>query len=196
VIDYATDYRVSEQTDAELTAEQLLTAVGRGDRSSFSLLYDRMAPRVFGLVRKLIIDSAQAEEVTQEIFLEVWQNAARFDELKGGAVGWIMTMTHRRTVDRIRASQAAHDRDLRIGVRDFQDTADIADAIETIVESERVKAAMARLTSLQRQAITLAYFGGLSHTEISAHLQVPVGTIKTRLRDGLIRLRDEMGVTS
>lgn len=187
---------MKEFTESEGTTEELLVAVAGGDREAFARLYDRTSSRVFGLVRKLIIDTAQAEEVTQEIYLEIWQNASRYDEMKGGAMGWIMTMTHRRTVDRIRASQASHDRDLRIGVRDFQDADDIADSVETIVESERVKKALERLTELQRQAITLAYFGGLSHTEISAHLQVPVGTIKTRLRDGLIRLRDELGVTA
>ena len=174
-----------------------MAKIALGDRDAFSALYTRMSPRVFGLARRLVVDAAQSEEVTQEVFLEVWQSALRYDSNKGGVVSWLMTMTHRRAVDRIRSSQASHDRDLRIGVRDTQlSIDDVASTVETIVESERVKVALSRLTDLQRQAVVLAYFKGLSHREISEALKVPTGTIKTRLRDGLIRLRDELGVTS
>jgi len=180
-----------------VTSEDLLTRVAQGDRAAFAELYDRTAPRVFGLVKRLLRDHSQSEEVTQEIFLEIWQNATRYEPGKGGAIAWMLTMTHRRAVDRIRASQASRDRDVRVGIRDYAPEFDsVAENVEVQIESERVKEAMTRLTELQRQAVTLAYFGGFSHSEVSAMLKVPIGTVKTRLRDGMIRLRDELGVTS
>jgi len=180
-----------------LSNEELLRRVATGDRDSFAALYDATAPRVFGLVKRLLRDHAQSEEVTQEIYLEIWQTATRYDPTKGGAMAWMMTMAHRRAVDRVRASQASRDRDVRIGIRDHAQAFDsVTENVEVLIESERVKAAMLRLTELQRQAVQLAYFGGYSHREVSAMLSVPIGTVKTRLRDGMIRLRDELGVAS
>jgi RNA polymerase sigma-70 factor (ECF subfamily) len=177
--------------------EELLRRVAAGDQDAFARLYDATASRVFGLVKRLLRDHAQSEEVTQEIFLEIWQTAARYDPSKGGAMAWMLTMTHRRAVDRVRASQASRDRDVRVGIRDHGPEYDaVVETVEVRVESERVKEAMMRLTELQRQAVQLAYFGGYSHREVSAMLKVPIGTVKTRLRDGMIRLRDELGVAS
>lgn len=179
------------------TSEDLLGRVARGDQRAFAELYDRSAPRVFGLVKRLLRDHAQSEEVTQEIFLEIWQSATKYDTSKGSAVAWMLTMAHRRAVDRVRASQASRDRDVRIGIRDHVAEYDtVSENVETQIESERVKEAMKRLTELQRQAVSLAYFGGYSHSEVSTMLRVPIGTVKTRLRDGMIRLRDELGVAS
>jgi len=182
---------------ATLSTEDLLQRVATGDREAFAQLYDRTAPRVFGLVKRLLRDHSQSEEVTQEVFLEIWQTATRYDTSKGGAIAWMLTMTHRRAVDRVRASQASRNRDTRIGIRDFPTDFDsVAENVEVRIESERVKEAMMRLTELQRQAVQLAYFGGYSHSEVAAMLSVPIGTVKTRLRDGMIRLRDELGVAS
>ena len=181
-----------------VTSQQdLLERVAQGDQRAFAALYDQISPRVFGLVKRLLRDHAQSEEVTQEIFLEIWQSAIRFDPNKGGAATWILTMAHRRAVDRIRSSQSSRDRDTRIGIRDFKPDYDhVAETIEIRIEHERVEKAMSRLTELQRQAVTLAYYGGYSHSEVSEMLSVPIGTVKTRLRDGMIRLRDELGVAS
>jgi RNA polymerase sigma-70 factor (ECF subfamily) len=144
-----------------------------------------------------LVDHAQSEEVTQEIFLEIWQTATRYEATRGGASTWIMTMAHRRAVDRIRASQAGRDRDTRIGIRDLAVAYDeVSETVEVRLEHERVEKAMSRLTELQRQAISLAYYGGLSQSEVAERLQIPLGTVKTRLRDGMIRLRDELGVVS
>jgi RNA polymerase sigma-70 factor (ECF subfamily) len=184
-------------TTPAVTSEDLLGRVAQGDQKAFAELYDRTASRVFGLVKRLLRDHAQSEEVTQEIFLEIWQSATRYDPGKGGAMAWMLTMTHRRAVDRVRASQSSRDRDTRIGIRDFAPAFDsVAENVEITIESERVKEAMKRLTELQRQAVQLAYFGGYSHSEVSQMLKVPIGTVKTRLRDGMIRLRDELGVVS
>jgi len=186
-----------ESTGHPYSNEQLLASIAEGDEAAFSALYDELAPRVLGLVRRLLVDHAQSEEVTQEIFLEIWQNAPRFEASKGGATSWIFTMAHRRAVDRIRSSQAGRDRDVRIGIRDYESDYDnVAEIVETTIENERVKRAMSHLTELQRQAITLAYYGGYSHSEVAEKLKVPIGTVKTRLRDGMIRLRDELRVAS
>ena len=186
-----------DDSAATLSTEDLLQRVATGDREAFARLYDRTAPRVFGLVKRLLRDHSQSEEVTQEVFLEIWQTATRYDTSKGGAIAWMLTMTHRRAVDRVRASQASRNRDTRIGIRDFPTDFDsVAENVEVRIESERVKEAMMRLTELQRQAVQLAYFGGYSHSEVAAMLSVPIGTVKTRLRDGMIRLRDELGVAS
>jgi RNA polymerase sigma-70 factor, ECF subfamily len=189
-----------EPADAEAASAQLgalLHRVARGDQGAFGDLYDLTAPRVFGMVLRLVIDRAQSEEVAQEVFLEIWQSASRFDPNKGKAMTWILTMARRRAIDRIRSSQAARDRDTRIGVRDFQgDYDDVAESAELRIEGGKVDAAMRELSDAQRLVISLAYYGGQSHSEIAGTLGVPIGTVKTRLRDGMIRLRTVMGVTS
>jgi len=191
------DFDFDLESTAPASKEELLGRVARGDETAFGDLYDQMAPRVLGLVKRLLVDHAQSEEVTQEIFLEIWQSASRYEAQRGGASTWILTMAHRRAVDRIRSSQAGRDRDTKIGIRDLAVEYDnVSETVETRIEHERVEKAMSRLTELQRQAISLAYYGGLSHSEVAERLHIPLGTVKTRLRDGMIRLRDELGVAS
>ncbi|MCU1438498.1 MAG: polymerase subunit sigma [Naasia sp.] len=188
---------VPVRTAATSEADAMLGRVATGDRAAFATLYDLLASRVLGLVVRVLVDRSQSEEVTQEVFLEVWQNAPRYDPARGTAVTWVLTMAHRRAIDRVRAAQASRDRDLREGIRGLpREYDDVAETVEVRVESERVRAALARLTPLQREAVSLAYYGGYSSGEVAAMLHVPVGTVKTRLRDGLIRLRDELGVTA
>ena len=175
----------------------LLLLVADRDREAFAALYDMMSPRVLGLVTRLLRDPAQSEEVTQEVFLEIWQQANSFMAARGSAVSWMLTIAHRRAVDRVRASQASRDRDERIGIRDLDVAYDqVAETVEVRIEHERVKRAMARLTELQREAVILAYYGGYTHPEMAQMLRIPLGTVKTRLRDAMIRLRDELGVQS
>lgn len=179
------------------TPDELLGRVADGDRVAFAELYDQTAPRVLGLIKRLLKDHSQSEEVTQEVFLEIWQTATRFDQAKGSAASWMLTMAHRRAVDRVRASQSSRDRDTKIGIRDFETSYDqVTEQVEIRIEHERVQRALGRLTELQRQAVELAYYGGYTHNEVSQMLHVPIGTVKTRLRDGMIRLRDELGVAS
>ena len=187
------------RTEPETSEDPLrtsLVAVASGDRAAFSTMYDLMAGRVYGLCRRILIDTHQAEEVTQEVFLAVWQTAPRFDPARGRAASWITTIAHRRAVDRVRASQSSHDRDLRIGIRDFDEVSPGVEAdVETSMEFRRARDAMAQLSDRQREVLELAYFGGLTQTEIADRLSVPVGTIKTRTRDALIRLRGLLGET-
>ncbi len=185
----------SAQLEFVVTVETLLERVALGEHAAFAEMYDRVAPRVLGLIRRLLIDAAQSEEVAQEVFLEIWRTATRFDAQRGAALSWILTMAHRRAVDRVRASQSGHDRDMKIGIRDLdRDFDQVTESVEIRIEHERVKRAMIQLTALQREAISLAYYGGYSHSEVASLLSVPIGTVKTRLRDGMIRLRDAMGV--
>jgi RNA polymerase sigma-70 factor (ECF subfamily) len=182
-------------TEARAHIDSMLARVAAGDHSAFRDLYDRMAPRVHGLIRRTLVDDGQSQEVTQDVFLEVWRSASRFDPSRGSAVSWIMMKAHGRAVDRVRASQASRDRDLRIGVRDREVHFDpVSEAGELSAESARVAIAMARLTPIQRDAISMTYFEGLTGPELAAHLEIPVSTLKSRLREALIRLRDELGV--
>jgi RNA polymerase sigma-70 factor, ECF subfamily len=174
--------------------ELIIGEVARGDHAAFTAVYDRVAPTVFGTVRRVLRDPAQSEEVTQEVLLEVWRTAARFNPAAGSAMAWITTMAHRRAVDRVRSEQKAAERELKVAVRAPVAYDDVTDAVETTLERERVRRCLAGLTELQRESVTLAYYGGYSYPEVAALLGVAVGTVKTRMRDGLIRLRDCLGV--
>lgn len=178
-------------------AGELLERVAAGDRSAFSRLYDMLSPRAFGLILRVLVDRSQSEEVLQEVFLEVWQSAGRFAPNKGQGRSWVLTIAHRRAVDRVRASQASTDRDYRVGIRDTEVAHDtVAEEVQMRIEGEGVTRALEVLPEAQREAIVLSYFGGYSQSEIAAMTSTPLGTIKTRMRDGLSRLRTEMGVTT
>lgn len=173
----------------------LLQRAARGDSAAFATLYDATAARVHGLVLRVVRDPAQAEEVTQEVFLEVWRQASRYDAARGSALAWLMTITHRKAVDRVRSAEAATRRDVTYEQSNRAVEHDTTvEAAHASLEAHRVRAALTQLTEVQREAIELAYFGGYTHTEVAALLDLPVGTAKTRIRDGLIRLRDTIGV--
>lgn len=189
--------RLVAESPASAPDETLLARVAKGDQEAFALLYDRVAGQVYGLVRRVLRDPAQAEEVAQEVFLEVWRQAPRFDPARGRARAWILTLAHRRAVDRVRSAQASRNRDERVAARDHSRPFDVvAEAVETRAERDMVRAALVQLTDLQREAVELAYYGGYTYREVAELLGAPLGTVKTRLRDGLIRLRDTMGVTA
>lgn len=177
--------------------EDLLVQVARGDQAAFEQVYARVSAPVFGLVRRVLRDPAQSEEVTQEVLLNVWKSASRFDEKQGSGMAWVMTMAHRRAVDRVRSEQSASDRHDRAGRQDIEPAYDeVVEAVETRLEREAVRKCMNSLTELQRESVALAYYGGYSYREVAELLEVPLGTVKTRMRDGLIRLRDCLGVVA
>jgi RNA polymerase sigma-70 factor, ECF subfamily len=182
----------SEPTDH---VAELLLRVADGDQQAFAQLYDMLSSRAFGLIRRVLVDPSQSEEVLQEVFLEIWQSASRFAPNRGQGRSWVLTIAHRRAVDRVRSSQASADRDARAGFRDLDVPHDgVAETVELKIEGARVTDALAGLPDAQREAIFLAYYGGYSQSEIAALVGAPLGTVKTRMRDGLTRLRTRLGV--
>jgi RNA polymerase sigma-70 factor (ECF subfamily) len=171
----------------------LLGRVAKGEDAAFRAVYDQAAGQVLGVARRVVRDPAQSEEVMQEVLLEVWRTAARFDPEVGSASAWIMTLAHRRAIDRVRSEHSAALREQRAAVARV-DYDDVTEAVETNLEHERVRRCLASLTDLQREAVTLAYYQGYTYREVAGLLGVAVGTVKTRMRDGLIRLRDCLGV--
>jgi RNA polymerase sigma-70 factor (ECF subfamily) len=178
-------------------AAELLLRIAERDEGAFAALYDMLSSRVFGLILRVLVDRAQSEEVLQEVFLEVWQSAGAFAPNRGQGRSWVLTIAHRRAVDRVRSAQAAGERDIRAGLRELHTpTAAVEEQVELRIESRRVARALRALPEAQREALTLAYFGGYSQSEIAALSGTPLGTVKTRMRDGLSRLRAEMEVAT
>jgi RNA polymerase sigma-70 factor (ECF subfamily) len=182
--------------DRHDSPEDLLALVARGDSSAFAALYDVLAPQVLGMTRHVLRNPAQAEEVTQEVFLDVWRTATRYDPARAGVRTWVLTMAHRRAVDRVRSEQAAGDRDQRAAARHapVPPHDEVAEAVQAGLEREQVRRCLGSLSDLQKEAVTMAYWSGYTHREVAQLLAAPLGTVKTRIRDGLIRLRDCLGV--
>jgi RNA polymerase sigma-70 factor, ECF subfamily len=181
-------------TALDRTDEELLRQVAGGDVAAFEAVYDRHAATVYGMIRGVLRDPAQSEEVAQEVLLEVWRTAARFDPGRGTPRTWILTMARRRAVDRVRAAQAAADRDLRHAVRNGRREYDeVSEAVELRLEHRQVRRCLETLAPNHREPIDLAYYGGHTYREVSELLGLPAGTVKTRMRAGLLHLRDCLG---
>ena len=180
--------------DEPRTLEDLLAAVAEGDRDAFSDLYDEVAGTVYGLAKKVVVDPSRAQEIAQDVLLEVWRKAGAFDPDRGSAITWIAVMTRRRAIDVVRSSESSRSREEKVMGVAGDDPDPVSDVVVSLDERRQVRRAMASLTDLQREALELAFFRGLSHREVAAELDTPLGTVKTRIRDGLSKLSAEMGV--
>ncbi|MDQ0408164.1 sigma-70 family RNA polymerase sigma factor [Streptomyces sp. NPDC000349] len=177
--------------------QQLIREVALGDQEAFAAVYDAMAGSVLGVARAVLRDQAQSEEVAQEVLVEVWRTAPRYRPERGTVVNWILTLAHRRAVDRVRSVEAAAARDHRAALLDRTPEFDeVTEQVEARLEREQVRRCLRTLTEIQRQSVTLAYYRGLTYRQVAEALALPLGTVKTRLRDGLVRLRDCLGVSA
>lgn len=169
---------------------EVLHAIARGDESALAALYDRYHSILLGLLLRILHSRVEAEDVLQEVFIQVWQRAASFDETRGRAFTWMVTLARSRAIDRLRSLQSrqrADDASLRDAPESVSDASDDAYHAE---QREIIRAALNEIPEEQRRALLLAYFEGLSQSEIAARLGQPLGTIKTRMRSGMSKLRD------
>ncbi|MGH4031539.1 sigma-70 family RNA polymerase sigma factor [Actinomycetota bacterium Odt1-20B] len=187
---------IGRNPSAEPDLQELVGRVALGDEDAFASVYDVVAGSVLGVVRAVLRDHAQSEEVAQEVLVEVWRTAPRYRAERGTVINWILTLAHRRAVDRVRSVEAATARDHKAALLDrTPDYDEVTEQVEARLEREQVRRCLRTLTEIQRQAVNLAYYRGLTYRQVAEALTVPLGTVKTRLRDGLIRLRDCLGVT-
>lgn len=169
----------------------MLASVGSGDRAAFARLYDALISPVFGIIRRVLRDGALSEEVTQDVMLEIWTTAPRYDPSQGSAISWVLTIARRRAIDRVRSEQASRNRTARIAPAQLgREHDEVVEAAIRDSERSSVTTALDTLSQLQREAIELAYYDGLTQNQIAERLGVPLGTIKSRIRDGMMRLRD------
>ena len=185
--------RSAPREESDILAEALQRA-GRGDQAAFGELYDAIGGLVHGIVLKVVRDPSQAEEITQEVFVEIWRLAPRYEASRGSAKSWIATIAHRRAVDRVRSEQSHRDRNDVVGRQVERDHDSVSELVLDRLDRSRVIAALDLLTDDQRAAVELAYYGGHTYREVAVLLGVPEGTVKGRIRDGLIKLRDHLGV--
>lgn len=175
------------------SAEALLAACAARDRDAFQALYRRFSPAAYGLALRVLRDEHLAQDALQEAFTQVWLEAGRYDPAMGSGRSWILRLAHRRAVDRVRREEADRRRSLAWGaIQPERNHDSVAEIVELRAEHRRVRAALAGLTPLQREALDLAYRQGLTQSQIADHLGIPLGTAKTRLRDALHRLRQEL----
>ena len=184
----------SSADEAQVPLADLLLMVSRGDENAFAAFFDRTSASVHGLARRVVRDPSRAEEITQEVYLQVWRTAGRFDPERGSATSWLLTLAHRRAVDVVRHDQSSTNREARYDWTGGRDIDVVDDEVMVRLEHEQVRRCLGSLTDLQREAVSLAYYSGYTYAEVATLLKANPATVKTRMRDGLIRLRDCLGV--
>ncbi len=186
--------RTSQASGADHAHTQLMQRVQHGDQTAFAALYDALAPRIFGLVYRVLGDHSHSEEVTQEVFLHAWQQANSYSPGLGSPASWLLTIAHRRAVDRVRSTQSSTERDEKIGTRNVDVAYDVVlEDVEQLETRAHIRAALDTLTEAQRECVLLAYHGGYSQTQIAHQLNIPLGTVKSRVREGMSQLRKILG---
>jgi RNA polymerase sigma-70 factor (ECF subfamily) len=187
-----TQHGPAGSTEHEVELAVLIAQVARGDQQAYGQFYDRTAGAVLGMVLRVVRDREQSEQVMQDVLLEAWQTASRFDPGSGSVMSWLMTLAHRRAAACVRSEQPAEERKRRATAAQTDDD-EPRRATETTLDAGRVRRCLGTLTEEQRESVALAYYGGYSYGEVGALLGVPASTVRTRLRDALIRIRDGLG---
>ncbi|MDQ0213569.1 RNA polymerase sigma-70 factor (ECF subfamily) [Arthrobacter bambusae] len=184
------DRSASSPNESRAYLAGLLLKTGQGNHEGFTEFYRLTSPRVFGVVRRVVLDPEISEEVTQEIFILVWQDADKYNPDLGSPIGWLLTIAHRKAVDRVRSRQSSTNRDARWAAAAWKPLIDeVAESVTDSMETLHVFDSLTALSPLQRESILLAYFGCLTYSEVAERLSTPIPTIKSRIRDGLKRLR-------
>jgi len=183
-----------DRADEDRSADQLaLAGLTRGDETALASLYDRHATGVYSLALRILQDVGEAEDIVQDVFMQAWRQASRYDARRGAVVAWLLTMARTRAIDRLRARRTRTQDVIDDGVTEVSDPVALQDAMLLSREQvSRVRAALSQLPILQRVALELAYYEGLTHAEIAARLEEPLGTVKTRIRSAMLKLRDAL----
>lgn len=187
----------AQQPGSAASLEKLLAGIAGGSRDDFAAFYALTSRRVYGLARRVLIDAELSEDTTQEVYLQVWTSASRFDPAVGSPLAWLLTLAHRRAVDRVRSEQSSANREARFGAAMQEpDHDNVVDTVTQRLDAEAVVQCLDSLTDTQRESVRLAYYGGLTYREVAEKLGAAVPTIKSRIRDGLIRLKKCLGVNA
>lgn len=187
----------AQQPGSAVSLEKLLAGIAGGSRDDFAAFYALTSRRVYGLARRVLIDAELSEDTTQEVYLQVWTSASRFDPAVGSPLAWLLTLAHRRAVDRVRSEQSSANREARFGAAMQEpDHDNVVDTVTQRLDAEAVVQCLDSLTDTQRESVRLAYYGGLTYREVAEKLGAAVPTIKSRIRDGLIRLKKCLGVNA
>jgi RNA polymerase sigma-70 factor, ECF subfamily len=188
--------RLASGGDDRALLVDLLARTAAGDQQAFAELYAATSRRLYGMARKVLIDPELANDTTQEVYLQIWQSAAKFDPSFGSPLAWMMTIAHRRAVDRVRSSQSASEREARYGAASQAiEHDDVVDTVTSRMEADAVVRCLSTLTDTQQESVRLAYYGGLTYREVAEKLGAAVPTIKSRIRDGLLRLKNCLEVS-
>lgn len=185
---------VDRATD-NVTLTALLSRISHGERDAFADFYARTSPRVYGMVLRVLRDPGYSEETTQEVYLQVWHSAGKFDPKQGSPLSWLITLAHRRAVDRVRSEQSASDREAVYGATSWTSPFDsVAEQVDNRGDTGRVTDCLQTLSEVQQKSVVMAYYGGLTYREVAQRLSVALPTVKSRIRDGLIKLKHCLGV--
>jgi RNA polymerase sigma-70 factor (ECF subfamily) len=187
-------------TAQQIADREMIARIGRGDQSAFSALYDRLSGPLYSLALRMLGDTADAQEALQDVFLQIWSRAGTYDPEQSSVFSWTVLLTRSRVIDRLRARgrrlrlvvASTDDRESRDEVADASTVESAADTADRNDEAARVRFVLNNLPSEQREAIELAFFEHLTHHEIAGQLGQPLGTIKARIRRGLLKLRQRL----